>query len=105
MTAFENTHLEGTINCNRDGVLYTSIPYDGNWVAEVDGKPVEAVLIGDCMMGVLLTEGYHTVSFTYRNSAFSLGWKISLVCLVIFLGLYVALYQPKFKKPHGKYEK
>lgn len=104
LTAFKNTYLEGTINCDRDGVLYTSIPQDGNWIATVDGVPAETVLIGDCMVGVLLTEGYHTVTFTYHNSAFSLGWKISLACLAVFLGLSYIFYQPKFKPAKGKFE-
>ena len=102
---FENTYLEGTIQCNRSGVLYTSIPQDGNWIVAVDGKEVESVLVGDAMIAVPITEGYHTVSFTYHNRAFSLGWKISLACLLMFLSLYVIIYQPKIKPVKGKYEK
>ena len=105
LTHFENTYLEGTIQCNRTGVLYTSIPQDGNWIVSVDGKQVDTVLIGDAMIGVPITEGSHTVTFTYHNSAFSLGWKISLVCLLAFLSLYVIIYQPKLKPTKGKYEK
>ena len=102
LTTFKNTLVEGTITCNRNGVLYTSIPQDGNWTATIDGKPVDIVLIGDAMVGVLLSEGTHSVKFQYHNAAFSLGWKISLVCAVIFAGLYISIYQPKRKK--GKYE-
>ena len=95
LTAFEDTYIEGTIHCNRDGLMYTSIPQDGNWVAIVDGKPAEIVLVGDAMIGIPLTQGEHTVSFTYRNEAFSLGWKISLGCLALFLGLYWYFYRKK----------
>jgi len=84
LITFENTFVEGTIDCDRDGLLYTSIPQNGGWTAEIDGKPAEITLIGDAMVGLQLTEGNHTVTFRYRNEAFSLGWKISLVCLVIF---------------------
>ena len=103
LTKFRNTKIEGTITCDRNGVLYTSIPQDGNWSATVDGKPAEIVLIGDAMVGLLLSEGSHTVTFTYRNAAFSLGWKISLACVAVFFGLYWSIYQPSHKK--GKYEK
>ena len=105
LTEFRNTYIEGTISCNRDGLLYTSIPQDGNWVATVDGKDVETVAVGDAMVGVMLTEGDHTVAFRYENKAFSLGWKISLVCLLIFIGISFCVYYPKFKKRKGKYEK
>ena len=103
LTTFKNTLVEGTIDCNRDGLLYTSIPQDGNWRAAVDGKEVEIILVGDAMVAVPLTAGAHTVTFTYHNAAFSLGWKITLGCLLIFLVLSLIHYRPERKK--GKYEK
>ena len=103
LTDFKNTRIEGTIQCNRSGVLYTSIPQDGNWLAIVDGEPAETVAIGNAMVGLLLTEGEHSVTFVYRNKYFSLGWKISLACFGVFVGLYFSIYQPKRKK--GKFEK
>ena len=103
LTSFQNTRVEGTISCNRNGILYTSIPQDGNWTATVDGKPGEIVLIGDAMVGLLLPEGEHTIVFSYHNKYFSLGWKISLACFGVFLGLYFSIYQPRRKK--GKFEK
>ncbi len=103
LTTFEDTYLEGTIHCDRDGVLYTSIPQNGNWSATVDGKPAQTVLIGDAMLGLLLSEGQHTISFSYHNRAFSLGWKISLGCLLIFCVLVWKMYPPQPKK--GKYQK
>ncbi len=103
LTSFSNTYIEGTVTCNRDGVLYTSIPQNGNWTVEVDGVETDIALIGNAMIGVPLAEGAHTVSFTYRNAAFSLGWKISLACAVIFAGCVLVIYKPKSRK--GKYEK
>ncbi len=107
LTTFETTRIEGTIHCNRDGVLYTSIPQDGNWVALVDGKDAQIVKIGNAMIGLNLSEGVHTVQFLYKNRAFSLGWKISLACLAVFLGLTWAIYRPSFsrKENKGKYQK
>ena len=103
LTSFSNTLVEGTIDCDRDGYLYTSIPQNGNWYAEVDGQEAEIVLTGDAMIGVMLTEGTHEVRFVYRNAAFSLGWKVSLGCAIVFSVLVYVAYQPKGQK--GKYEK
>ena len=89
--------------CNRDGLLYSSIPQNGNWSVSVDGKEANIVLIGDCMIGVPLAEGDHTVTFIYRNTAFSIGWKISLLCTLVFIGITAAIYVPRRRK--GKYEK
>jgi len=102
---FENTYIEGSITCDRNGILYTSIPQDGNWHATVDGRPVQTVLIGNAMLGLNLSEGTHTVTFTYENRLFSLGLVISLACLAVFLGCYWIYYQPSFKRKKGKYER
>ena len=102
VTSFENTHVEGTIECDRDGLMYTSIPQDGNWSVTVDGEPAEITLIGEAMIGVKLTEGSHTVAFDYHNAAFSLGWKVSLGCAVAFVVIALAFYPFRIKK--GRYE-
>ncbi len=104
LTAFEDTHIEGTIHCNRNGVLYTSIPQNGNWIATVDGKPAQTVKIGDAMLGLLLSEGNHTITFTYHNKAFSFGWKISLLCVIIVAAFYCFTYHP-LRKRKGKYQR
>ena len=105
LTQFSTTYVEGNIECDRDGILYTSIPQDGNWVATVDGKPAQIICIGDVMIGLNLSEGSHTVVFTYKNKAFALGWKLSLLCLVLLLVIYYIRYKPKLKVKKGKYQK
>ena len=111
LTSFENTRVEGIITCNRDGLLYASIPQNGNWSVTVDGQPAQIKLVGECMIGVELTEGEHTVVYSYENRAFALGWKVTLVCTAIFLGLVQVCYKPDWKallqkcsKP-GKFQK
>ena len=112
LTSFSNTRVEGTITCDRDGLLYTSIPQNGNWFVTVDGEEAEIKLVGNCMIAVELTEGDHAITFTYHNAAFSLGWKISLGCAAVFAVLVLVIYKPRLQKPasgkkrgKGKYEK
>ena len=97
LTRFEDTLVEGKILCDRDGLLYTSIPQNGNWQVMVDGEVVQTVLVGDAMIGVPLEEGEHLVTFSYHNSAFSLGWKVTLLCFAVFGGL-VLLYYPELRR-------
>ena len=100
LTTFRNTFLEGTIRCDRDGLLYTSVPQNGNWSVSVDGEKTDILLVGDCMVAVELSEGTHQVTLSYHNRAFSLGWKISLACAVLF-GLLVWKYeQPDWKRKY-----
>ncbi len=93
LTEFSNTYMSGTINCDREGLLYTSIPQDGNWKAYVDGEEVETTLVGEAMLAVPMTEGVHTVEFRYENKAFEVGLLISLGCGAVFglciLGQYL----------------
>ena len=109
LTDFASTRVEGTVACDRDGLLYTSIPQNGNWKVTVDGREVETVLVGDCMAAVELTEGQHTVIFSYHNGAYSLGWKVSLACAAVFALLVWTSYGqelPKGKKSRkGKFER
>ena len=102
VTSFETTRIEGNIDCDRDGLMYTSIPQDGNWSATVDGEPAEITLVGNAMIGVKLTQGSHEVVFTYHNAAFSLGWKISLASTVAFAVIVFVFYPLRRKK--GKFE-
>jgi uncharacterized membrane protein YfhO len=107
LTEFSNTRVVGTIDCNRDGLMYTSIPQNGeNWSVTVDGREAEISLVGNAMIGVQLTKGNHEIVFTYRNPSFELGWKVSLVCLLIFGGLAVLYYRPwLYQRKKGKYER
>ena len=103
LTEFATTYVAGVIDCNRDGLLYTSIPQNGNWSVRVDGREAEVVLTGDAMVGVELTEGTHEVEFIYHNKAFAWGWKISFLCTAIFAGLVYLERKPHFVD--GKYKK
>ncbi len=119
LTEFQNTYIEGTVNCNRDGLLYTSIPQDGNWTVKVDGQVVEPVLVGTTyeqdqdvqggeiridgvMIGVPLTKGEHHITFTYRNKAFTWGLTVSLLCLLAFGGICAVVYKEQLKVLIGK---
>ena len=110
LTDFESTRIKGRITCDRDGLLYTSIPQNGNWHVQVDGKTVQTQLVGDCMLAVPLTAGAHTLNFAYRNGAFSLGWKITLICFAVFCVLVWCFDRPKLfldrrKLKRGKFQK
>ena len=102
ITSFRQTRVEGTITCDRDGLLYTSVPQNGNWHLYVDGQEAEITLVGDCMISTLLPQGSHTVTFRYQNKAFSLGWKVSLVCLLVFGTCAYLAYKPELEKRKKK---
>ena len=87
-----------TIDCNRDGLLYTSIPQNGDWTAYVDGEPAEIALVGDCMVGLHLTEGSHTVEFRYVSPSFRWGGLITLGSGLVFGAILLADYLIRKKR-------
>ena len=105
LTTFESSYVKGMITCDRDGLLYASIPQNGNWEVRVDGKPAQIQLVGDCMIGVRLTEGQHLVEYIYRNEAFSLGWKISLLSGAVFFVLARREVKHKPVRKRGRFER
>ena len=121
LTEFSNTYIAGVIDCNRDGLLYTSIPQcgnertekevledftvvqattspEGNWTVYVDGVKAENVLVGDAMIAVELTEGIHTVEFRYENKAYEFGKLVSFGCAGVFGGIVLCHYLVRRKK-------
>ncbi len=106
LTSFSSTCMEGTINCNRSGLMYTSVPQNGeNWSVYVDGEKADIVLVGDVMIGVELTEGEHEIRIVYHNAAYSLGLKITLLCAFVYLALILWTHRNKFISKNGKYQK
>ena len=87
---FSTTRITGTVNCDRDGLLYTSVPQDGNWVAYVDGEKTDISLVGNCMVSIPLTQGQHRIELRYENEAFRIGARITAGCAAVFL-LFVTL--------------
>ena len=103
ITKFKNTLVKGNIDCDRDGLLYTSIPQNGNWSVLVDGEPTEIQLIGDVMIGIPLSQGKHDIIFRYENPVFQYGVYISCSCLIILILIIAPLY---WKNQYvGKYKK
>lgn len=119
-THVSDTKLEGTIYANRDGVLYTSIPYEKGWTVKVDGVEQEIIPLGviypdskdpDNMdkareggtCCVALTKGEHTIEFSYTPAGFKIGFLIFCVAFIVLLCFAVCttnkLREKKFAKP------
>ncbi|MBQ6431910.1 MAG: YfhO family protein [Oscillospiraceae bacterium] len=97
LTEVSDTRLSGTVTALRDGLFYTSIPYEPGWTATVDGEEValaatfdpaaETVKLTDAVIAFPLSEGTHTVTLRYQTPGLVLGGLISAVSLLAFAGL------------------
>ncbi len=89
LTKFETTSLEGRIEVEKDGLLFTSIPYDKGWEIYVDGKKANVHGFKDAFISVYLTKGYHEISFKYTHPGFKEGVVISILSLIILITLQI----------------
>ncbi len=95
ITDYSSTHLDGTVDANRDGLLFLTIPYDTGWSATLDGKEVELKNIDKAFMGIEVKQGNHEIHLEYRPEGIRLGLWISLGCL---LALSAVIALPKVMK-------
>jgi uncharacterized membrane protein YfhO len=99
---FNDTYLKGSINAAKDGLMYTSIPYDGGWSAIVDGKKTEIIPFKDALVALPLSEGKHTIELSYSPKGFKLGVVISIISLLVLAIL--AISQFKYRRENIKHE-
>lgn len=80
-----DTHVYGNITTDKDGILYTSIPYYRGFNVYIDGEKSNITKIGNTMCGVRLTEGRHEVEFRYIPYGLRCGIMLSVLGLVTML--------------------
>ena len=93
---FKDTKIDGTINVF-DEFIYTSIPYDQGWTVTIDGKKIsnkDIYLVGDALLGIKTTNGFHTIHFEYFPVGLKTGLVISIISFLIFIA-YMILRQKK----------
>lgn len=87
---FTGSNISGSVNCEKSGVLTTSVPYDLSWKIYVDGEKVDAVPIADALIGVSMNEGAHTVELRYVPKGLMLGSIMSAVSLAMFVYIIIS---------------
>lgn len=88
ITDFNTSEITGTITAKKDGVMYTSIPYEDGWSAYVDGQEVEIKpLANNALVSIDLTKGTHTVTFRYIPK----GFIVSVIMFFIGIAVFIAI--------------
>ncbi|SJZ54641.1 Uncharacterized membrane protein YfhO [Pilibacter termitis] len=82
----KDNFFSGNVRAEKDGVLFTSIPYDSEWLAQLDGKPAKVIpVLNGAFVGIKLSKGEHSVSFRYLPKSFLLGVGITGFAFVSLL--------------------
>lgn len=81
--------IVGEVEVERKGYFITSIPYDENFEALADGKPVEIEKVNTAFLGFKIEEGKHKIEIIYHAPGLAFGKALTLfgVVLYIFLNL------------------
>ena len=97
-TLVSDTRVEGAVRVREPGLLYLSIPYDNGWTLTVDGEPTRITPVGSAMIAVHLEPGLHAIALDFETPGFSLGLKISVICLAAFLAFLIVALLSRFSR-------
>lgn len=82
-TKSSDTKIEGTVTADRDGLFFTSIPYEKGWKAYIDGVEVEVTPVANAMVAFPITEGEHEIKLKFVPDGFPVGITAFCVGLLI----------------------
>lgn len=100
LTKWTDTQIKGTVDAEKAGLLYLSIPFDKGWSVKIDGKEAEPYKIFDTFLSVHMTAGTHEVTLEYMPEGLKAGGMItggSILILLVLTGL--AAGKNKKRKP------
>jgi uncharacterized membrane protein YfhO len=83
METWTDTELKGTIEVDKAGLLFLSIPYDEGWTIRVDGEIEKPYKMFDTFLSVRLSEGSHEVSLEYMPQGLKTGAVITTASVLL----------------------
>ena len=84
-TKVTDTELNGQIDCNRDGLFYTSIVYEDGWTVKVDGEKVDTKKVGGALLAFDISKGTHTIEMSYMPSGYLVGTLASILGILMLI--------------------
>jgi uncharacterized membrane protein YfhO len=87
---FSQNLIIGSIDVNRPGILFLSIPKESGWKFTVNGKETTPLTTHFGFYGLMIESGSHTIEMTYFTPYLQIGFIITLCCIVIFILLLIS---------------
>lgn len=78
------------IDLDKQNYVFFSVPYEDGWSAQVDGADADIVQADNGFMAVLVPDGDHTITFTYKTPGLTAGLLITVLSILLLL-LYLWL--------------
>ncbi len=89
VTRWVDTCLEGQVEAQKAGILFTTVPYDKGWTVTVDGVEQESENLFDAFLGVRLSEGSHEIKLSYEPQGLRLGIGLSAFSILCLAGIFL----------------
>ena len=106
---FSDGYLQCVVEATKEKkLLFTSIPYDTGWEAEVDGRPVACIsVVEGAFLAVPLSEGMHKIELKYHLPGGRTGFSVSVIGIGIILmwGLWLQNNRRKVRNCNSSYIK
>lgn len=81
LNEWEADRLSGKVKCEKDSILFFSIPYKEGWKVKIDGMKAETINTDIAFMGVAVSAGAHDIELTYSH------WGMKPALLASLLGV------------------
>ena len=84
LTYFDTDKIKGSITAEKDGVLLTTLPYDGGWEIFIDGEKAQTEKAAGYLTCADIEKGSHEIEMRYTVPGIKLGAVLSLAGLISF---------------------
>ena len=90
--------VTGTVNAQKNSLLYLPIPFDKYWNAYIDDEKVDIMKANYAFMAVPVTAGKHKVAFVYSNKTFQTFLKVSIAAFILYNGFFAFCFIVKYRR-------
>ncbi len=87
---YDSNGFEAAITLEKPQFVFFSVPAEGGWSAEVNGKPADIELVNYGFMAVLCEAGENTITFSYETPGLRIGVYVTIGGALLLL-LYLLL--------------
>lgn len=98
ITLFDTDYIEGRLKSNKNGVFFTSIPYDEGWEIFIDGEKTEPKKAAGYFLSCPIEKGDHEITLKYTVPGIKTGAVISLISLLTVAGWMILSSKSKVQK-------
>lgn len=95
--------ITGSVDVQKDSLLYLPVLYNKDWNAYVDGERVDVIEANYAFSAIPIKAGQHHIDFIYSNQTYYIFQKVSLVSFILmngFLAVYAVIRKKVKNKPY-----